>query len=92
MNELFSHRTASQYQKASPEKGPRKFPPIESDAKCRNITLGIILITFNEVGRFLTDNWIEHRRFPKILREWEIFQTVGEYLEGSEGFIKLRGD
>ena len=62
MNELFFHKTASQYQKPSPEKGPRKFPLIESDAKCRNITL----ITFNEVGRFLTDNWIEHRRFPKI--------------------------
>ena len=47
MNELFFHKTASQCQELSPEKGPRKFPLIESDAKCRNIALYTTLITFD---------------------------------------------
>ena len=66
MNELFFDKTVSQFKRPSPEKGPRKFPLIESDSKCRNITLHIILITFHEVCRFLTDNWVEYRRFPKV--------------------------
>ena len=65
MNELSFHKTASQYQRPSHTKGPRKFPLIELDAKRTNTILDITLITFNEIGRFLTDNyyWIERRMF-----------------------------
>ena len=66
------------------------------------IPLHMTLITFNDVGQFLTDNWIEYKRFPKTLEVEGYFRKIGEYLRGLEkhsvsedlrndleGFIKL---
>ena len=98
MIEFFFHKIASQYQKPSSEKGPRKFPLIETDAKRKYITLHITLITFKKVGRLLTDNWIEHGRFKKFERlrniseNWGISRRVGERFREFEecfgGFYK----
>ena len=63
MHELFFHKTVSRNQKPSPEKGPRK---ISLGIRCKVQKYNTAYDTSNEVDRFLTDNWKEHRKFPTI--------------------------